>query len=49
MKRFIILIVNRYDYYDRYWVSRSTLEEAKKVAFQYEKDHKFTTEIVETV
>lgn len=46
MKRYIILISNRYDSYDRHWVSRPTLEEAEKVASQYEKDHKFITEIV---
>jgi hypothetical protein len=49
MKRFIILIVNRNDHYDRYWVTRSTREEAEKVALEYEKDHKYITEIVETV
>ena len=42
---FIILIANRFDSYDRYWVRRNTLEEAKKVATKYEKDNKFTAEI----
>ncbi len=49
MRKFIILISNRYDSYDRYWVSRSTLEEAEKVASEYMKNNKFITEIVETV
>lgn len=48
MKRFIILISNRSDSYDRYWVSRPTLEEAEKVASEYERDNKYITEIIET-
>ena len=48
MKRYIILISNRSDSYDRYWVSRPTLKEAEKVASEYEKDNKYLVEIVET-
>lgn len=42
---FAILISNRFDSYDRYWVRRNTLEEAKKVAFEYTKDNKYLAEI----
>lgn len=42
---FVILIANRFDSYDRYWVRRNTLEEAEKVAFEYTKDNKFTAHI----
>lgn len=45
MERYIIAIVNRSDYYDRYWVTRNTLEEAQKVAREYEKDNRFQTSI----
>lgn len=47
MKKFVILIVSRYDHYDRHWVTRPTLEEAKKVAFEYNKDNRYNTEIYE--
>lgn len=47
MKKFVVLIVSRYDHYDRTWVTRPTLEEAKKVAFEYTKDNHFNIEIYE--
>lgn len=42
---FLIKIANRYDTYDRYWVTRNTLEEAQKVASEYERDNKNNVEI----
>lgn len=42
---FVVLISNRFDSYDRHWVTRPTLEEARKVANNYNKDNKFITEI----
>ena len=42
---FIILVTNRFDTYDRYWVRRNTLEEAKRVAWEYQKNNTHTTEI----
>lgn len=47
MKKYVILIANRYDSYDRYWVTRRSLEEANDVANEYEKDNNFHTEIYE--
>lgn len=44
---FIILITNRFDVYDRYWVRRNTFAEAQAVANQYRKDDKFFVEIHE--
>jgi hypothetical protein len=44
---FIVLVTNRFDTYDRYWVRRQTLEEARKVAREYEKNNSHTTEIYE--
>ena len=45
--RYVILISNRSDYYDRYWATRDTLEEARKVAHEYDKDNKYLTSIYE--
>lgn len=45
MERYIIVIANRSDYYNRYWVTRDTLEEAQKVAREYDKDNKYQTSI----
>jgi len=42
MKKYVILIANRYDSY-----TRRSLEEANAVANEYEKDNKFQTEIYE--
>lgn len=36
---FIILISDKQDPYQRYWVKRDTLAEAQKVAWEYEKDN----------
>lgn len=47
MKKYVILIVSRYDSYDRYWVTRCSLEEANAVANEYEKGNEFHTEIYE--
>lgn len=47
MKRYVLLIASRYDSYDRHWVTRNTLEEAKKLELEYTKDHKFNVEIYE--
>jgi hypothetical protein len=47
MSKFVVLIANRYDSYDRHWVTRNTLEEAEKVSNEYTKDHKYNTEIYE--
>lgn len=43
--RYVVLIGRRDDSYDRHWVTRNTLEEARKVASEYEKDNRFVTEI----
>ena len=45
MEKYIIAIVNRSDYYDRYWVTRDTLEEARKVAQNYDDNHQYQTSI----
>lgn len=45
--KFVVLIANRYDIYDRHWVTRNTLEEARKVSSNYEKDNAYNTEIYE--
>lgn len=45
MERYIIVIVDRYDFYHRHWVIRDTLEEAQKVAREYDNDHKYQTSI----
>lgn len=45
--RYVVLIASRYDSYDRHWVTRNTLEEARKVASEYTKDHKYNAEIYE--
>ena len=45
--KYVVLITNRYDSYDRYWVTRETLEEARKVASEYTRDRKFNAEIYE--
>lgn len=45
MERYIVVIVNRSDYYDRHWLTRDTLEEALKVAREYEKNNRFQTSI----
>lgn len=45
--KFVVLIANRSDSYDRHWVTRNTPEEAHKVAAEYERDHKYNTEIYE--
>ena len=43
--KFLILAVDRYDHYNRHFVWCDTLERAKKVAQEYNKNNKFTTEI----
>lgn len=45
--KYIIIISNRFDSSDRYWVIRPTLEEARKVATNYTKDNRFVAEIFE--
>jgi hypothetical protein len=45
--KYVVLIARRDDCYDRHWVTRDTLEAARKVASEYERDHKFNTEIYE--
>ncbi len=45
--RYVVLIANHYDSYDRHWVTRNTLEEAQKVSSEYTKDNKYNTEIYE--
>ena len=45
--KYVVLIANRYDSYDRHWVTRNTLDDARKVAAEYERDHKYNTEIYE--
>ena len=47
MTKYIILIANRYDSYDRYWVRCESLERANKLAYEYTKDNKYTSEIYE--
>jgi hypothetical protein len=43
--KFLILVVDRYDHYNRHFVWSDTLERAKKIAQTYEKDNKYSTEI----
>lgn len=45
--KYVVLIANRSDSYDRHWVTRSTLEAARKVASAYTCDNKFNAEIYE--
>lgn len=45
--KYVVLIANRNDSYDRHWVTRNTLEEAEKVSNEYTKDHKYNAEIYE--
>lgn len=45
MERYIVVIVNRSDYYDRHWLTRDTLEEARKVAQNYDDNHQYQTSI----
>lgn len=47
MKEYIVLIVNRYDSYDRHWIRTESEERAKKLRKEYMKDNKFTVEICE--
>ena len=44
---YIILVTSRYDSYERTWVRRNTLEEATKVAQNYEINNDFTCEVYE--
>ena len=37
MKKYVLLISDRYDSSNRYWVRESDLDRAKKVAHEYEK------------
>ena len=45
--KYVVLIANRYDSYDRHWVIRTNLEDARKVASEYTRDNKFNAEIYE--
>ena len=45
--KYVVLIANRHDSYDRHWVTRNTLEEAEKISNEYTKDHKYNAEIYE--
>lgn len=45
--KYIILVANRFDIYNRYWVTRQTLAEARKVAANYTNDNKYIAEIFE--
>jgi hypothetical protein len=45
--RYVVLIASRSDSYDRHWVTRNTLDEARKVANNYNHDLKYNTEIYE--
>ena len=47
MTQYILLIVNRYDSYDRHWVRCESLERAKKLAYEYTKDNNYTVKICE--
>ena len=42
---FIVLISDKRDPYQRYWVKRDTLEEARNTAWQYEQDNSNNVEI----
>ena len=45
--KYLILINHRHDTYNRHWIICDTLERAKKVAYEYDKDNQFHTEIYE--
>lgn len=45
--KYVVLIARRDDSYDRHWITRPTLEAARKVASEYERDNRFNTEIYE--
>lgn len=45
--KYVVLIANRSDSYDRHWVTRNTLEAAQKAASEYTRDNKFNAEIYE--
>ena len=40
MKKYVLLIADRYDCGNRYWLTESDPDRAKKVAQEYEKHHK---------
>lgn len=43
---YIVLLSKREDSYDRYWVSRDSLEDARKIASEYTKDNKYSARII---
>jgi hypothetical protein len=45
--RYVVLIYKRTEPDNRYHLFRNTLEEARAVAYQYDKDNKFSTSIYE--
>jgi hypothetical protein len=45
MYQYVVLINNKSDYCDRYWVIRNTLEEARAVAKEYNSDGKYLTSV----
>ena len=48
MKKYVLLIADRYAPCDhRYWVIRTTLEDAQKLAREYERNNKNLVEIYE--
>lgn len=48
MKKYVLLIADRFAPYDnRYWVTRNTLEEAQKLAREYERNNEYLVEIYE--
>lgn len=48
MKKYVLLIADRFaPCDDRHWVTRNDLEEAQKLAREYDKDNKFQVDIYE--
>ena len=47
MKQYIILIQNRSDASDRYWIIRNSLEDARSIKREYTKDNKYYAHIHE--
>lgn len=48
MDKYLLLIWDRYDIYNRHWIKCETLERARALAHDYSKDHKYTVEIYPT-
>ena len=45
MTKYIVLIANRYDIYDKHWVKCESLERVEKLAYEYTKDNQYNAYI----